>query len=58
MPFWGWLLVDLGVILAGVTWWAVLGLRVARAAQKTYAVVSPSVAAAGKLNDALEDLDR
>jgi len=56
MPFWAWLLIDLGILLVGAVWWAFLGLGVAQRLARTAAVIKPSTDAASALSAELDKL--
>jgi hypothetical protein len=54
MPFWGWLLVDLGIVLAGAAWWAYLALGLVRRGRKTQRLLQPLIDQANALQVAQE----
>lgn len=56
MPFWVWLLIDLGILAVGAVWWAYLAKSVAIRLAKTTSLVKPSTDAAQRLIAELDKL--
>jgi len=54
MPFWGWLLVDLGILVLGAAWWAYLGYGLYQRGRKTQKMLQPLIDQANALQTAQE----
>lgn len=54
MPFWGWLLIDLGILIAGAAWWGYLIFGLAAKAKRTQKVIEPVLAQLQALQTAQE----
>jgi len=52
MPFWAWLLIDLGILILGAGWWAILGFDLANRGERLAHVVKPMLDAAAALEAA------
>jgi hypothetical protein len=54
MPFWAWLLIDLGILVLGAAWWGYLAYGLAQRGKRTMKYLQPLLDQANSLQNAVE----